>query len=76
MEIWLAAADRAAVAAAANEIESALGTDPASFGESRDARTRVAVVPPIAVHFEVSEPDRLVSVLTVHAIPPSLGGRP
>ena len=75
-EIWLAATDRAAVTAAANEIETALRSSPESVGESRDERTRVAVVPPIAVHFEVRDADRLVLVLTVHSIPPSLRGRP
>ena len=70
-ELWMTAADRKVIRAAADEIEAALRTDPVSFGESRDAETRVAVVAPLVVHFEVHEDDRRVIVLTLHAIPPS-----
>ncbi len=70
-ELWMTAGDRTLVREAATEIESALRSDPASFGESRDAQTRVAVVAPLVVHFEVHEEGRRVVVLTLHAIPPS-----
>lgn len=70
-ELWMTAADRRVIREAATEIESALRADPIAFGESRDAQTRVAVVAPLVVHFEVHEDDRQVIVLTLHAIPPS-----
>ena len=70
-ELWMTATDRKAIREAASEIESNLRADPISFGESRDAQTRVAVVAPLVVHFEVHEDDRRVIVLTLHAIPPS-----
>ena len=70
-ELWMTAANREAIREAADEIETALRKDPVSFGESRDPQTRVAVVSPLVVHFEVHEDDRRVVVLTLHAIPPS-----
>ena len=70
-ELWMTATDRTTIREAASEIENALRSDPVSFGESRDAQTRVAVVAPLVVHFEVHEDDRRVTVLTLHSIPPS-----
>jgi hypothetical protein len=67
--IWIEAADRRAVTAAADVIDRLLRTDASSAGESRSGKTRALVVPPLGVHFEVHEEDCLVYVLTVHYSP-------
>jgi hypothetical protein len=68
--IWIAADDRAAVTAAANEIDRVLRSQPLTAGESRSGNIRILVVPPLAVHYEVLEEDRLVNVVTVSYRPP------
>ncbi len=70
-QLWMTATDRKAIREAADAIEFVLRSDPVSFGESRDSQTRVAIITPLVVHFEVHEDDRQVIVLTLHAIPPS-----
>jgi plasmid stabilization system protein ParE len=60
--LWLSAADRAQVAAAADEIDASLAREPLSFGESRGANTRIAIAAPLTVVFDVDEPNRLVRV--------------
>jgi hypothetical protein len=42
-----------------------LQQDPLEQGESRGGSVGIMIVPPLAVHFAVSEPDRLFSVLEV-----------
>jgi plasmid stabilization system protein ParE len=64
-EIWLAATDHQAVTDAANQIDALLRADPTNGGEARDLGVRVLTRPPITVYFEVSEPDRLVTVWSV-----------
>lgn len=64
-DIWIAAFDRVSVAAAADEIDRRLKMSPLTYGESRSGVTRIAVVPPLSVHFDVHDEDRLVAVLTV-----------
>jgi len=68
--IWLTADDRAAVTAAANEIDRLLRSRPLAVGESRSGNIRVLVIPPLAVHYEVLEDDCLVNVMTVSYRPP------
>jgi plasmid stabilization system protein ParE len=63
--IWNAAKDRAAVAEAADRIDALLKRDPLTVGESRSGSLRVLYSLPLAVHYEVSEMDRLVRVLRV-----------
>jgi plasmid stabilization system protein ParE len=63
--IWIDADDRNAVAAAAQEIDRSLKSDPHNVGESRTANFRVAFADPIGVFFSVEEEDRRVSVLAV-----------
>ncbi|MGQ0633461.1 MAG: hypothetical protein ACT4QC_02530 [Planctomycetaceae bacterium] len=65
-EFWANSPNRAAVTDAADKIETILRSRPLDEGESRDRRTRVLVVEPLAVHYEVSISDRLVLVLTIH----------
>ena len=62
---WLTTVDRSAVADAANHLEQTLATDPLAAGESREGMTRVAFEGPLGVVYDVSEADRLVTVLQV-----------
>ena len=72
--LWAAAPDRSAVSAAANRIDAILQIDPETRGESRSGSIRILVVPPLAVTFEVQEPDRVVWVLGVRRLPPTRAG--
>ena len=65
IDIWLAAADQAAVTAATNQIDNELAADPLNTGESRDADTRIHVVSPLAVYFDVEFDQNQVSVWAV-----------
>jgi plasmid stabilization system protein ParE len=67
--IWTAADDRGAVRSAADSIDVLLRTNPESRGESRSGSTRILVVPPLAVTFEVHELDLAVFVLGVRHLP-------
>jgi hypothetical protein len=60
--LWNNAADRSQITAAADKIDAALARDPASFGESRGGNTRIALVAPLAVLFDVDELNRRVVV--------------
>ena len=64
-ELWNAGPDRAAIAQAADQIEWLLRRDPLRQGEQRDGNIRVLIVRPLAVGYNVSEPDCLVSVFAV-----------
>jgi hypothetical protein len=68
--IWRAAKDRQAVSDSANEIDRRLRLDPETYGEPLFGQTRVVVVSPLAVHFDVHPQGRLVNVLTVRYLPP------
>jgi hypothetical protein len=68
-DIWMAAPDRAEVTRAANRIDARLAQDPQLVGEARDGTTRILVESPLAVYFDVNEPDRLVSVWAVWRYP-------
>jgi plasmid stabilization system protein ParE len=68
-DIWMTAPDRSAVTAAANSVDSLLRVDPLDRGESRGGITRVLVVLPLAVVYEVNEDDRQVQVLSVRHVP-------
>jgi hypothetical protein len=69
--MWTLAADRAAVAAASNDVDRLLGHSPEVQGESRGENVRVMFVRPICVDFEVLEQDRTVRVLTVWRVKPA-----
>ena len=64
-EVWMSARDRAAVTSAADTLDAALRADPHQHGESRGGTTRLVVVPPLAVVYEVFETDRRVEILSV-----------
>lgn len=63
-EIWMAAADRPLITAAARDVDQRLRVDPESAGESREQR-RILIAGPLAITFEISAEDRLVKVLDV-----------
>jgi plasmid stabilization system protein ParE len=63
--IWNEATDRHAVTSAANAIDALLRAAPESSGESRDGMTRILIVAPLVVVYEVREDDRQVLVLSV-----------
>ena len=63
--IWAAAADRHAVAQAADGLDHELAEAPSEMGESRAAHRRIAHWLPLGISFEVREADRQVSVLAV-----------
>jgi hypothetical protein len=64
-ELWLNATDRQAISSASNAIARQLASDPLIAGESREDNLRILIEPPIAVIYDVSELDRLVSVWSV-----------
>lgn len=64
-DLWNLAPDRAAVAAAANDMDARLARDPLSQGESREGDMRILVVQPLAVLFEVDTANRHVRVFDV-----------
>jgi len=63
-EIWMSVSDRRAVTAAADSLDAALRADPCRHGESRGGTSRLVIVPPLAVVYDVSEADRLVEILS------------
>lgn len=64
-ELWLRAADRNAVSAAADAIDRKLKSDPLSAGKSLIGDLRTVIEEPPEAAFQVSVPDRLVSVWAV-----------
>ncbi len=64
-DIWTNATDRADVTAASDTIDAILRTDPYGQSESRTGPSRIMIVPPLAVSFDVSDPDCLVTVWAV-----------
>lgn len=66
--IWLAATDRTAVARASHDIDQTLREDADTVGRRRSGDVRRFWHPSLAVEFEVSEPDRLVTVIAVWEI--------
>jgi hypothetical protein len=65
-ETWMSSPDRADISRAADDIDNRLRKDPHNQGESRVGDgVRVIVVEPLAALFEISDADRLVTVLKV-----------
>ena len=75
-DLWTAAADRAALAAAADSVDRLLGQDPGRRGESRSATVRILFVAPLGVQFKVVAADRTVEVLRVWRFGRGPGERP
>ncbi len=57
-DIWLNAEERAAVTAAAHQIDSSLRTDPFAQGESRSGNRRILFIPPLGIDYEIRLPRR------------------
>jgi plasmid stabilization system protein ParE len=64
-DLWIAAHDRAALTKAANFIDRLLGQNPFANSEARAGNSRIMIVTPLAVAYDVSEDDRLVTVWAV-----------
>ena len=64
--VWLAAADRNAVARAANTIDRLLQWSPQLQGQLLFDTVRVLSISPLTVEYEVIEADRLVYVIAVY----------
>jgi plasmid stabilization system protein ParE len=64
-ELWLSASDRDAVTRAADAIVALLRSHPRAVGEAREAPSRIQIVPPLAVYYDVIEDDRVVAVWAV-----------
>ena len=60
--IWVNAADRQEVTDTANMIERLLKHDPMNVGEARDGNTRILIVPPLAIYYDVIVDDCRVVV--------------
>jgi hypothetical protein len=67
-EIWMSAADRPLITAAATDIDYCLRYRPDAAGESRGGDRRLLITGPLAVTYEVRLPDRIVKVLDVWRI--------
>jgi hypothetical protein len=63
--LWTTAPDRNAVAAASDIIDAVLRKDPYAFSESRSGDSRIMLVSPLAVAYDVSPDDCLVTVWAV-----------
>ena len=64
-ELWIKARGRQGITNAADTIDAMLSRRPLDVGKSRSGRSRILVVPPLCVYYEVYEPDRLVAVWAV-----------
>jgi hypothetical protein len=64
-ELWLEADDRNNISRAVEEFDQTLARVPNAMGESRPDSTRVYLVPPVGVFFNVTGVDEIVSVLRV-----------
>jgi hypothetical protein len=65
--IWLAAADRNAVTAAAHRVDQLLLRDPFGCSESREGNRRILLEAPLAVTFRVDENRNRMTVLAVRS---------
>jgi len=64
-DLWTSATDRNAITAAADAIDAALQLNPLTQGESRAGKTRILIIPPLAVYYQVDPSHRTVSVVRV-----------
>jgi hypothetical protein len=63
--LWTQASNRNAITKAANAIDALLRREPEKHGESRAGSTRILIIPPLAVRYQIREQDRLVVVAAV-----------
>lgn len=62
VNIWMNAPDQAEVTRAADLIDRRLRRDPYAFSESREANLRIMIEAPLAIGYDVSDDDRMVTV--------------
>lgn len=68
-DLWIQAADRAALTQGVDSLELRLRANPGQVGESRvDFKSRISLEPPLGIAFRIHEQDRIVEVLRVWAI--------
>jgi len=65
--LWLGAEDRPAVTEAANRLDALLSYGAHGVGESRSGITRILILPPLVVLFDVRAEDSAVEILSVRA---------
>jgi hypothetical protein len=63
--LWLDAANKREITSAADLIDRILLRSPLTAGESREGNSRLLIVPPLSVVFDVYPDDRLVDVLYI-----------
>jgi hypothetical protein len=61
-QIWIEAQDRNRITAAADQIDQVVGRDPLSFGESHGGQTRIGIMAPLAILFDVDAVNRRVTI--------------
>jgi len=61
--LWLAAHDRAEVAKAADLFDAFLRDEAYPLAQAQSNRGHILYYPPLAIHFEIIDEDRLVLVL-------------
>jgi hypothetical protein len=64
-EIWTTASNRTAVTRTADSIDFMLAHDPDQLGKSRFGNTRILIVDPLSVYYEVQQDDGQVWVIAV-----------
>jgi hypothetical protein len=67
-KLWVDASDRDTITSAGNAVDAWLSRDPYSNSESRDGSTRVMIPAPLAVAYDVSAEDCMVTVWAVWRI--------
>ena len=67
-DLWTTAADKDVVVRAADTIDDFLARDAATVGESRGNSTRILIVDPLAVYYDVEEEERVATVWAVWRI--------
>jgi plasmid stabilization system protein ParE len=63
--LWMSARDRNRVSAAANRLDQDLAEGAEQVGESREGRTRIVIIPPLAAYFDVIDESGVVLVTSV-----------
>ena len=73
-DLWISSEDRQAVTDAADAIDVLLRASPLEVGESRAGISRILMVFPLSVYYDVREEDRLVAVWAVWRVRGPLRG--
>lgn len=63
--IWMSAADRSQISAAAQHLDESLVTSPLEVGESREGEIRIAFSAPLAIEYIANKEGKSVTVIAV-----------